>query len=157
MNAYEEILTEFSEELIIDDFSILPEDMPGYYEENSVGKIILINKKLKRTKSKICVLAEELGHYHMTVGDITDQSKVENRKQELKARRWGYEKLVSIEKLVQASEQGIRNRYELAEYIGVTEEFLEKALAYYREKHGTYYKTSNYIVYFDPLWVYKKV
>ena len=37
---------------------------------------------------KSCVLAEELGHYYTTVGDILDQSDDGNRKQERRARLW---------------------------------------------------------------------
>ena len=37
---------------------------------------------------KASVLAEELGHYYTTVGNILDQEDAGNRKQEHKARTW---------------------------------------------------------------------
>lgn len=61
-------------------------DECGYYNNNK----IIINSRMHETQ-KYGVLAEELGHHFKTIGDITDQSKVENRKQELIARRKGYE------------------------------------------------------------------
>ena len=85
------------------------------------GKRIAIKKELTN-KQKACVLAEELGHYFTTVGNIIDQTNIDNRKQERKARKWGYCKLVNIEGLVEACKQGCRNINEIAEYLEVTEE-----------------------------------
>jgi len=125
----------------------------GLYSDN----VIAISSKIDTITEKTCVLAEELGHHFTTAGDILDQSKIENRRQERKARAWGYERLVSVKNLIQASDHGIRNRFELAEYLDVTEEFLDSALGYYKEKYGTSYKLDNYIIYFEPLWIYKSV
>lgn len=114
-----------------------------------IGNIIFIDKKLNDT-SKYCILAEELGHYSLTVGNITDQSKTENRKQEIIARRWGFENLVRILDIIKAYEAGTKNRYEMAEFIGVTESFLDESIKYYKAKYGTYFKIDNYTVYFEP-------
>ena len=76
-----------------------------------------------------------------------------NRKQERCARAWGYEKLVGIIRLIEAFKAGVKNRYELSEYLNVTEEFIKEALEYYKQKHGLYFKIDNYVVYFDPLVV----
>jgi len=117
------------------------------------NKNILINKNVKSTAEKVCILAEEIGHYHTSVGNILDQSKIENRKQELRARYWAYERLVPLEKIVQASKVGVRNRYELADYLDVTEEFLETALNRYKEKYGLFRVVGEATIYFDPLGV----
>lgn len=101
-------------------------------------------------KEKACILAEELGHYYTTTGNILDQSKVENRKQERKARIWAYNKQIGLLGIVKAYQQGCRNRYEVAEYLGVTEEFLDDALKAYRSKYGIYAIVDNYIIYFEP-------
>jgi len=124
----------------------------GMYRDGVIAISIHLETEAERT----CTLAEELGHFHTTVGDILDQSKIENRKQERKARAWGYERIIGIIDLVNAYKDGIRNRYELAEYLGVTEEFIIDALNYYKEKYGLYYKIDNYIVYFEPLVVLEK-
>lgn len=120
------------------------------------GARIAINNKLLTDKEKKCILAEELGHFHKTVGNITDQSKINNRKQEIIARRWGYEKLISIENLIDCYKKRIPNKYEIAESLGVTEEFLNEALSYYNVKYGGYCKIDNYIISFDPLWIIEK-
>lgn len=41
------------------------------------GNKIAIRKNIETQKEKSCVLAEELGHYYTSSGDILDQSKVE--------------------------------------------------------------------------------
>jgi hypothetical protein len=99
-------------------------------------------------------LAEELGHHYTTAGDILDQSQLNNRKQEKRARRWGYQKLVPLVKLVQAYKEGANNRFELADFLGVTEDFLEDAIKQYKEKYGTFHRIDDkYCICFDPLWI----
>ena len=44
-------------------------------------------------------------------------------------------------------------RAELAEFLNVTEDFLEESIQHYREKYGLYCEIDHYIVYFDPLGV----
>ena len=117
---------------------------------------IAINKNLTQTK-KTCVLAEELGHYHTTHGNILDQSCIKNRKQERRARGWAYERLIPVSSLVKAYLEGNSTRYEVAEFLEVTEEFLEDTIQYYKEKHGSHYKLGNYLICFEPLAVYRKI
>ncbi|MDU6296055.1 ImmA/IrrE family metallo-endopeptidase [Clostridium celatum] len=123
------------------------------YDGYCHGNRIAIDKKLKTNKEKACILAEELGHYHTTYGDITNQNKIENVKQEILARRWGYERLVGIVDIINAHRNGVRNRHELAEFLDVTEEFLCEAIEYYKCKYGLYYQIDNYLIYFDRLGV----
>lgn len=117
------------------------------------GKRIAIKKELTN-KQKACVLAEELGHYFTSVGDIIDQTNINNRKQERKARKWGYCKLVNIEGLVEACKQGCRNINEIAEYLEVTEGFLQDALNYFKAKYGAYYTVGQYTIYFNDFGYY---
>lgn len=102
---------------------------------------------------KACVLAEELGHHYTTVGNILDQSKTENRKQERRARLWAYKRAFDLVDLVSAYKHGCRNRYEIAEYLEVTEQFLQEALDTYKEKYGIYTEVDCYVVYFEPLGI----
>ncbi|MBS4538181.1 ImmA/IrrE family metallo-endopeptidase [Clostridium sp. D2Q-11] len=122
-------------------------NIKGLYSDN----VIAINKNIETDKEKKCILAEELGHHYTSSGDILDQSKVENRKQERRARAWGYSKLVSIELLIAAFKDDVTNRYELSKYLDVTEEYIDEALKYYKEKYGLSHRVNNFIVYFEPL------
>ena len=149
---YEELLSKAENEGI----NVYKRDigkLKGLYVDGNIA----LNSSIETYSELACVLAEELGHYYTTVGDILDLSKVENRKQERRARGWAYERLVSLESLIEASKKGIRNRYELAEFLGVSERFVEEAIQYYRDKHGTYLETPGYIIYFDPLGVFEKM
>ncbi|URZ02803.1 ImmA/IrrE family metallo-endopeptidase [Clostridium felsineum] len=114
-----------------------------------MGNRIAINN-IKTLREKNCILAEELGHYYTTIGNILDQSDINNRKQEKRARNWAYTKLVGILQLINAFEKGIRTKSELAEYLNVTEEFLEQAIQHYREKYGMSYQIDHYNIYFEP-------
>lgn len=101
-------------------------------------------------KEKSCVLAEELGHHYTTVGNILDQSSVSNRKQELRARMWAYNRQIGLLGIIKSYEYGCRSLYDMAEYLEVTEEFLKDALERYRQKYGMYTVVDNYIIYFEP-------
>lgn len=111
---------------------------------------IAIRRDLPTVKEKSCVLAEEMGHYYTNAGDIIDQSDARNRKQEYKARLWGYNKKVGLAGLVKAYERGCRSYEDVAEYLDVTEEYLDTVLSCYRSKYGVYTTLDNYAIYFEP-------
>lgn len=152
MNAYEKLLS-INDDIVIDDLADLPNDYKGYSIEFNSNKVILISKKIKTIKEKRCILVEEIGHLETTFGDITNQSNLVNRKLEIKARAWGYEKLVNILDIINAYKNGVSNRYEFAEYLGVTEEFLEDSIEHYKRKYGLCVTVGNYTIYFSPLSV----
>lgn len=147
--AYEELLKLAEKE----DIAIYENNHIGRLEGLYVDNTITINTKLDTDIEKRCILAEELGHYYTSYGDIVDQAKLENRKQERKARAWAYDRLIGIMGLITAYKYGCKNKYEVAEFLNITEEFLEAAVTYYNEKYGQYYALDNYVVYFDPLGI----
>lgn len=99
---------------------------------------------------KTCALAEELGHHETSVGNILDMTSAVNRKQERQARLWAYNKQIGLIGLVRAFEHGCQNRFEIAECLEVTEEFLEECIECYRNKYGICKRVDNYVVYFIP-------
>lgn len=121
----------------------------GLYKDG----IVWINKRMFMN-NKYCVLGEEIGHYETTAGNILDQKDSQNRKQELRARQWAYFHLVPLSAIVQAYTARIRGRHEIAEYLNVTESFLQAAIDRYRDKYGlfTIYE-DRYTIFFDPLGV----
>lgn len=142
--TYEELLLEADNKQLITKEKALP-----ISKGRIKGNHIAIRKNLLSTE-KTCVLAEELGHYYTTSGDILDQSKVENRKQEQLARTWAYNKLIGLMGIINAYKAGCRNSSEMAEYLNITEEFLMDALERYRGKYGTYTIIDNYVIFFEP-------
>ncbi len=143
--TYDELLYEADSTGII----VKEKNIPGY-GGRIYGNRIAIHDRLETTTEKTCVLAEELGHYHTTVGDITDLSDSQNRKQERQARLWGYNKLIGLTGIIQAFRAGCHSRHETAEYLGVTEQFLQECIDCYTEKYGEYTKIDNYIIFFIP-------
>lgn len=121
-----------------------------YNDGRIKGKRVAIRKDIKTTTEKACVLAEELGHYHTTYGNILYQSSVSDRKQELRARAWAYNKMIGLIGIIEAYKQGCHSVYDTAEYLDVTEEFLSEAIQYYKAKYGIYAKIDNYVIYFEP-------
>jgi Zn-dependent peptidase ImmA (M78 family) len=116
---------------------------------------IALNKNLSTTAEETCILAEELGHHYTSCGDILDQSKTENIKAEKRARRWAAEKLIRPHDFIDAFNAGVSNRAELAEFLDVTEKFIEMALEHFINIHGLFLTIDNYTICFDPLLVIK--
>lgn len=111
---------------------------------------IAIRKDIETTTEKACILAEELGHHHTSVGDILDMSDVRNRKQERQARFWAYNKQIGLYGLVRAFERGCSTSHEIADYLEVTEEFLLDAIECYRDKYGASVIVDSYYIMFIP-------
>ena len=143
--TYDELLYEADSTGII----VKEKNIPGY-GGRIYGNRIAIHDRLETTTEKACVLAEELGHYHTTVGDITNLSDSQNRKQERQARLWAYNKLIGLSGIIEAFEHGCQSRYEMAEYLEVTEEFLEECVACYHNKYGVGTTLDNYYIMFIP-------
>lgn len=146
-------------QILHDDLNIVEMDLSevsglkGLY----VNGHIAINAKMSDIE-KACVLAEELGHHYTSVGNILDMTSAANRKQEHQARLWAYNKQIGLTGLIRAYEAGCTNRYETAEYLEVTEEFLEECIQCYQDKYGECKIVDNYTIYFIPhLAVFKRV
>lgn len=143
--TYEKLLQEANEEGLI----VKEKNIPGYG-----GRIynnrIAIHRGIDTSIEKACVLAEELGHHHTTVGNITDLTNMQNRKQERQARLWGYNRLIGLAGIIKAFEAGCQSRHEIAELLEVTEEFLQECIDCYREKYGVYTTLDNYFIFFIP-------
>lgn len=142
--TYEELLKQADSERLI----VREKNIPGYGGRIYKNRIA-IHKDMSTTE-KACVLAEELGHYYTTVGNILDQSDITNRKQEQRARLWAYNKKIGLYGIVQAYKNRCQNLYEMAEYLDVTEEFLADALKQYRQKYGSMAEIDNYVIIFEP-------
>ena len=122
--TYEDLL----DEALVDGL-VVKEKPLVVYDGLIFGNKIAIKKDMTTAK-KACVLAEELGHYYTTVGNILDQSNLENQRQEFRARIWAYEKILSIEKILEAASHGYTEPHDMAEYLDVDEEFLREYLAW---------------------------
>lgn len=140
------------QKLFIDRINFNSSRIKGLYCNGSIA----ISNNLETQIEETCVLAEELGHFYTTTGNIIDQAIAENRKQELKARLFAYQQLVTPEKLIKAKASGCRNAYEIAEYLEVTGSFLQSAIDAYRCIYGCAQQFGDYLFTFDPTFnIYK--
>lgn len=117
----------------------------GYYCDG----VIAIKDRLSPHEKK-CILAEELGHHFTSAGIIIDLENIRSLKQEHTARKWAVNKLVPIQAFIQAFEDRRLNKFDIMEDLGITEEFLDYSIQYYRDRFGTFVKRDNYIITLDP-------
>lgn len=122
MTKYEELIDEYENDCLVEEQSMLN---AGLYSDN----IIWINKDLTDCE-KVSILAEELGHYHTTCGNILNLNDMENAKQEHKARVWAYSHLLNTDMILEAVSKGCYEIFDIAEYVGVSEQFLREYLIY---------------------------
>lgn len=147
MNKLEQLEQEaFEDKVKIHNYYLGEETLKGIYIDGNIA----INTSVNTSTEKVCTLAEELGHHYTSVGDILDMSDTGNRKQERQARLWGYDKLIGLGRLISAYEHGCHDRFELAEYLEVTDEYLHECIECYRDKYGPCVTVGEYYIMFIP-------
>jgi len=152
--TYDDLISELDKEGVeVIEYPFGNRALKGLYVDN----VIAINKSIATDVEKACILAEEYGHYRTTHGNILNQKNVSNIKLEKRARNWGYEKLIPLEELIEAYEAGVRSCYDLAEFLGVMEDFLQDALKHYAEKYGLYVNQADYLIFFSPLGIFREL
>lgn len=114
------------------------------------GKRIAIRQDIPTQAQKADVLAEELGHYYTTVGDIFNQATVGQEKQEQRARLYAYNLRIGLDGLLRAFKAHCQTTYEIANFLDVSEEFLMEAIERYRQIYGTGTMIDNYYIRFEP-------
>lgn len=150
--TYEQLLTVADQEgLLVKEHSLINHD--GLIS----GRRIAIRRNIETQAGKSCVLAEEIGHHCTSSGDILDQTDIMHRKQEYRARFYGYNLKIGLSGLIRAYEAGCRNIFEMAEFLDATEEYLREAIQCYRSKYGICVAVDNYIIYFEPFAVMKMI
>lgn len=150
MTTYEELLDQAYRDGLIVRLKPLKESCGRIY-----GNRIALQQGMIEIQ-KACTLAEELGHWHLTVGNILDQNIEENRKQEHKARRWAFNHLITQKDLVRSARAGCRSSYEIACFLDVTEEFLQEAIADFRTQYGVGVNIGEFFIQYEPyLMVYE--
>ena len=123
MCKYDELLAEYDGRLFISERNMIND---GLYGDGCVW--IRSNMTCAR---KVCILAEEIGHYETSYGNILDQKDMNNVKQEVKARKWAFEKLISEEDIRRARDEGCREVWEIAEFLDLDEDFVRDALKHF--------------------------
>ncbi|GGJ61731.1 ImmA/IrrE family metallo-endopeptidase [Virgibacillus salexigens] len=151
---YETLVQEAFDNNVVVEERYMSKRNKGLYGDN----VIWINKNLETLVERTCVIAEELYHHYFTIGDITELSVIQNLKQEHFARRRAAKRLVTLEGLVEAYKNYCYSKYEIAEYLRVTEPFLEMSIKYYHEKYGREVRVDDkHVLFLDPLGVFEDI
>ncbi|MGN2368915.1 hypothetical protein ACTFJW_02510 [Clostridium cagae] len=146
MNRFERLLAESEKDNIIVVEKYFKSKALGLCKGNKIG----LSKKLITIAEKACIYAEEYhGHFKTTVGNITDLKDIRNAKQEVMAHAKAIERLCSISHIVSAIKSGANDRYEIAEYLTITDSFFDESVQYHERKHGIYYECDDIILYFN--------
>jgi len=151
MNKFEALWDEFYEEVPIWQTSFLPGKLSGFYDYDG----IFLKNNLTQNKYH-CVLAEELGHFKTTLGNIIEQKTVRDRQQEVIARRWGHKKIVTLDNLIECYEKYITTVDEICAHLEIVPEFLEECLVHYRQQYGQDIFYKDYLIILDPLDIKRK-
>ena len=143
--TYEELLS------TADDLGLVAKEKDLRASDGRIrGNRIAIRRDMQDAR-KACVLAEELGHYFTTAGDIMDQSDAGSRKQERRARIWAHDVQVGLDGIIAADAAGCVNLYEIADFLDVPEDFLWEAIGCYKERYGTGIHYKGCTILFDPV------
>lgn len=79
------------------------------------------------------LLAEELGHYYCNAFYNSNSDFSTISKKEYRANKWKCTVLVSVNDFIDAFNKGLKNIYEIAEYLNLSEDTVAFAYNYYKE------------------------
>ena len=106
------------------------------YDED---KLIVMDKSVIYSKTEETeLLAEEIGHYETGALYMIDASKYSGaarssrRKYEARAKHWAYKRLASKDKIEEAINNGCYDEFDIAEWCGVSVEFLRQTIEYHK-------------------------
>lgn len=109
-------------------------DCNGAFINYKSLNIIAINPNLTNNQYN-CVMCEELGHFYMKATyNINCNDKAYIDKQEYKAKKYAYERLVPYSLLKELSAK--YDEYEICDKLEITHDFLINAYNYYMSKYG---------------------
>ena len=131
--------------------------MPGNLKGLNIDDHIYLNPHQKSHELN-STIAEEIGHYLTSVGNITRQETNEERKQERKARDVGATLVVTPDNIIECFEEGCQSIQQCAEFLEVTEETFMDAIKYYGQHNDRITTTKNHTIRFNEngtLQVYK--
>lgn len=153
---------------IIKEYLPLPESILGYYYCDGNYYMIMLNESIQcNERLDRCVLAEEIGHYHTSIGDITPRKymcyrdRLSMDKQELQAMRWATDFLIPTELLLDTIRiNKTVTLPELSDCFMVTYDFLKQKFEFMSRQSGIWdldCKTSLYLYNFPSVFIYEKI
>lgn len=153
---------------IIREFATLPDQILGYYYCDGNYYVILINDRIRGDERLYrCVLAEEIGHYRTTIGDITPRKYMCYRdrltvdKMEQLALRWATDFIIPTDKLLNVIKKCIQPTIDfLVDEFQVTYGFMLQKLEFMSKQNCIWDldgKRSLYLGNFPSVHIYERI
>lgn len=141
----------------------MPLKLGGNYERDEIdpdGYVTITGKGNYYLQNGF--LAEELGHHETTTKNILDAYTpsrgidVISLKEELQARRFGYDLAVPLQKLIDCYEQGVWGHiYDMCLSMGIDRTYFREVIEDYKVRYGPFVEYNGYIINFSPLDIEK--
>lgn len=130
---YNDDLYEYAESKNITvDFRSIPKNK-SFSVRMEFGDFIVIDEKaMENSAEERTLAAHEIGHCETNAFYDYDSSLMLRSKAEEQATRWAVKKLINKNEMAELLRQGYE-KWDLAEYFNVTEDFIEKAYQLYFE------------------------
>ncbi len=153
LNSYELLLDRIIGEIPVVELPLSTFGTEGNYFDG----MIFIDSALPQHRKRE-ILSEEYAHFKTSVGNIINYEDVESRKQELKARRYAIEMVITLDDLINCRDYGCTTIYECADFLSVSHELLHDTLSHYQKKYGInhQYKDKLFIFMDDSLLILDK-
>jgi Zn-dependent peptidase ImmA (M78 family) len=117
----------------IDIFSYnIPTTKAVVIEMNNKYGIFIDHTKIKDKEEEFCVLAHEYGHCTTGSTHKINSSLDTISRHEFRADKRAILEFCPLEKIKKAIQDGCKNKYEIAKYLQLPEQFIEKAIYHYK-------------------------
>nr|WP_269160908.1 ImmA/IrrE family metallo-endopeptidase [Enterococcus sp. BWB1-3] len=133
---------------IYDEVPIIEMDLTTYNLDGFYCNNVIYIEKTLSSIDKYETLLEEYGHYKTSSGIILDLKKQTNRQQETLAFSHSLGAWITIEDILDCYEQGMKYYWEVAEYLGLSSEFLYNLVQEVQRRYGLIIEYKNYVIKF---------
>ena len=118
-------------DIVVDDLSLKHQVSFSHMDKDSDCFIALDHVQIHTSNEEKTILGHEMGH--CVTGSFYNRYSPHDirEKHEHTADKWAIKKLVPKDEMRDAISKGCLEPWELAEYFGVTQDFIEKAISYY--------------------------
>ena len=127
------------------DLYILQEDdaCDGLFVALKDGSSLILINRHRALAQRTAALAEELGHYFRSVGDLRDLNDIVAAKSEALAHSWSIDQLLPQPELQTYLEKGNGTAWEVAEAADLPEHFVREAATYHARKKSQHITMSD--------------
>lgn len=155
MNCEEALLQEiFDEGISLVRLDGLP--IRAFYVRAAERALIAVSTGIPEP-DRVCVYAEELGHHHTSTGNLLRVCAREYERQERRARKWAYNRLVPLDEIGKAYFEQDADPDDMAEGLSVPRKYLDDAIRHYTDVFGVECHTDTYHFQFIPYLLIEKL